>query len=317
MFAAKIKSKLQYLRAIKKASKPQDLSRRRVKYLAVASPSHGSLAKLKEELEEQEELGNPQNHSKSEVQSWHHKLDIKYKTVKLKTNKRILSMVEAKQQLKKLGLTSKYLNFVRKKYHLFSRFDEGTLLDPESWYSVTPEPIAEYIAKKYKNQSVLDAFCGSGGNSIQFARYSDHVTCIDIDPIKLQNLKHNARIYGVLHKLEPVQTNFLKFKAPASKKFDLVCLAPPWGGTEYDRNAFDLRKGITPNFDAIMKKSLEFGCKAVWILPRSTMQNQFVEILKENLPSTALGKKNYTIEFENLYINDRFLEVAIWVTWKA
>ncbi len=35
------------------------------------------------------------------------------------------------------------------------------------WYSVTPEEIAFYIAKKCKGQHILDAFCGAGGNSIQ------------------------------------------------------------------------------------------------------------------------------------------------------
>lgn len=32
------------------------------------------------------------------------------------------------------------------RYRLFSRFDEGIQLDRESWYSVTPEKIAEHIA---------------------------------------------------------------------------------------------------------------------------------------------------------------------------
>jgi len=35
------------------------------------------------------------------------------------------------------------------------------------WYSVTPEEIASYIAKKCKCQCILDAFCGAGGNAIQ------------------------------------------------------------------------------------------------------------------------------------------------------
>jgi hypothetical protein len=41
----------------------------------------------------------------------------------------------------------------------------------ESWYSVTPEKIAEHIADKCKTGGViLDAFCGCGGNTIQFAK---------------------------------------------------------------------------------------------------------------------------------------------------
>jgi len=39
----------------------------------------------------------------------------------------------------------------------------------ESWYSVTPEKIAEHIAERCRCDLIVDGFCGAGGNSIQFA----------------------------------------------------------------------------------------------------------------------------------------------------
>lgn len=44
----------------------------------------------------------------------------------------------------------------------------------EGWFSVTPERIAEHIALRvehsfFDSQLVIDAFCGVGGNAIQFA----------------------------------------------------------------------------------------------------------------------------------------------------
>lgn len=39
----------------------------------------------------------------------------------------------------------------------------------ESWFSVTPEKIAEHIAERCKCDTIIDAFCGAGGNAIQFA----------------------------------------------------------------------------------------------------------------------------------------------------
>jgi hypothetical protein len=39
----------------------------------------------------------------------------------------------------------------------------------ESWFSVTPEKIAEHIAERCACDVIVDAFCGAGGNSIQFA----------------------------------------------------------------------------------------------------------------------------------------------------
>jgi len=38
--------------------------------------------------------------------------------------------------------------FWQKRYFLFSKFDRGVMIDDESWYSVTPEPMAKHIAKK-------------------------------------------------------------------------------------------------------------------------------------------------------------------------
>lgn len=46
----------------------------------------------------------------------------------------------------------------------------GCLLDEEGWYSVTPELVAVQIAERCRCDTILDAFCGVGGNSIAFAK---------------------------------------------------------------------------------------------------------------------------------------------------
>ena len=43
----------------------------------------------------------------------------------------------------------------------------------ESWYSVTPEAIAQYTAKRMACRVIVDGFCGAGGNTIQFAMTCD------------------------------------------------------------------------------------------------------------------------------------------------
>ncbi len=73
-------------------------------------------------------------------------------------------------------------------------------MDSESWFSVTPERIAEHIAQRFaklsSNHIIIDAFCGSGGNTIQFAliRGVVRVIAIDIDSSKVETTKHNAQI---------------------------------------------------------------------------------------------------------------------------
>ena len=44
----------------------------------------------------------------------------------------------------------------------------------EGWFSVTPEKIAEHIAVRCRCDLIVDAFCGVGGNAIQFAFTCNH-----------------------------------------------------------------------------------------------------------------------------------------------
>lgn len=56
----------------------------------------------------------------------------------------------------------------------------------EGWFSVTPERIARHIARRCQCDVIIDAFCGIGGNTIQFAFtcergiHSDMILFVDI-----------------------------------------------------------------------------------------------------------------------------------------
>jgi trimethylguanosine synthase len=99
---------------------------------------------------------------------------------------------------------------------LFSKFDQGVQLDGQGWYSVTPEIIADHVAKRVGELAtnhviphesseegivILDAFCGCGGNSIAFGKIPSHViskvVCVDTDRSKLLKAAHNASLYGI------------------------------------------------------------------------------------------------------------------------
>ena len=83
------------------------------------------------------------------------------------------------------GLRAVVAKYWMQRFRLFSRFDQGILLDKESWYSVTPERIARHHANRCRCRVLVDGFCGVGGNAIQFARTCDRVFAIDIDPTKI------------------------------------------------------------------------------------------------------------------------------------
>jgi trimethylguanosine synthase len=151
------------------------------------------------------------------------------------------------------------------RHRFFTLFDKGIKLDKESWYSVTPEAIANHIATHLVGDKekvvVFDPFCGCGGNAIAFAAQSGvaQVVCIDVDIEKLKKAHHNASIYGVQQKLLLVHGNAYdvlsrykdgsliesestkKHKLPAS--IDVIFLSPPWGGLDYGtvgKHGFDL-----------------------------------------------------------------------------
>lgn len=78
----------------------------------------------------------------------------------------------------------------------------------EGWFSVTPEKIAQHIARRCQSDVVIDAFCGCGGNSIQFALTCERVIAIDLDPVKLHCARENAKIYGVADRIEFILGDF-------------------------------------------------------------------------------------------------------------
>jgi trimethylguanosine synthase len=89
---------------------------------------------------------------------------------------------------------SKYFD---QRYRYFMKYGHGIRLDEEAWFSVTPEAISEHQAKRCSvllpvNQngrcSVLDAFCGIGGNSISFANSGYLVVACDLDLTKLRKV---------------------------------------------------------------------------------------------------------------------------------
>lgn len=119
------------------------------------------------------------------------------------------------------------------RYSLFSKFDQGIHLDKEAWYSTTPESIAYHHASKIGNAPslVLDAFCGVGGNAIQFALQGHCVIAVDHHSERLQMAKHNAQIYGVENRIEFLLAD--AFDVTENFQVDAVFVSPPWGGPNY------------------------------------------------------------------------------------
>lgn len=130
------------------------------------------------------------------------------------------------------------------------------MLDEEGWYSVTPELIANQIAERCRCDTILDAFCGVGGNAIAFAKTCEHgmhlaaslphliwtsskVIALDVSPVRLALARHNAAIYGVADRIEFILADYIAFahayasRSAGKRPINAVFLSPPWGGPAY------------------------------------------------------------------------------------
>lgn len=165
-----------------------------------------------------------------------------------------------------------------KRFSLFSLFDNGIKLDSESWFSVTPEKVAMYCAARCSCDVIVDAFCGAGGNTIQFAKTCRKVIAIDIDPKKIEMAKHNAGIYGVDHCIEFIVGDF--FVLAESLKADVVFLSPPWGGPEYLRmDTYDIETALLPKpASELMEAARNISPNIAIYLPRNTNTHQLVRL---------------------------------------
>ncbi|KAG6514760.1 hypothetical protein ZIOFF_025130 [Zingiber officinale] len=115
-----------------------------------------------------------------------------------KKRKRRSQPKEGKLPQSHVMLIPSIVSYWHQRYSLFSRFDDGVLMDEEGWYSVTPEAIAAAHAERASayvhcgRSLVLDGFAGVGGNAIQFA--SSNCRTMEESNVLKRNLK--KRLWG-------------------------------------------------------------------------------------------------------------------------
>ncbi|KAJ3149156.1 Trimethylguanosine synthase [Geranomyces variabilis] len=165
------------------------------------------------------------------------------------------------------------------RYNLFSRFDEGVMLDEESWFSITPERLAKHHATRMACDTIIDAFCGAGGNSIQFAMTCKKVIAIDIDPVKLRCARHNAKLYGVEDKIEFVLGDALEVLARKDVRADVVFLSPPWGGPKYLKaEVFDFYTMLPLDGAEMFARASAITRNVCLYMPRNSDRDQLIEL---------------------------------------
>ncbi|XP_071965556.1 uncharacterized protein [Antedon mediterranea] len=174
------------------------------------------------------------------------------------------------------------LKYWAQRFRLFSKFDKGIKMDKESWFSVTPEKIAQHHASRCQSDLIVDAFCGVGGDAIQFAFTCERVIAIDMDPVKIACARHNAQVYGVGDRIEFIVGDF--FDVAPSLKADVVYLSPPWGGPEYlQAKVFDIQTMMAiDSYPFMFKAARKISSNIAFFVPRNTDVQQLASLAGEN-----------------------------------
>jgi len=113
----------------------------------------------------------------------------------------------------------------------------GARATGEGRYSLTPEALALELGQLAQGASVVDACCGSGGNTIGFARAGCAVTALELDPARLAEARHNAALYGVAGRVS-FQLADAREVVPRQRA-ELLFVDPPWS-PEYNKRASSL-----------------------------------------------------------------------------
>jgi len=143
-----------------------------------------------------------------------------------------------------------------------SRRDGGRawlpFLDEEGRYSLSSRELAAEQAAHFPGPTVVDAFCGCGGDSIALARRGLRVLAIELDPARLALARRNAAALGVELDLRQGDARALLPTLPAGSG---LFLDPPWGGPGAQERPCDWGTlvGIAPEqlagFDPLVLKA--------------------------------------------------------------
>ncbi|CCF59649.1 hypothetical protein KAFR_0H02400 [Kazachstania africana CBS 2517] len=195
-------------------------------------------------------------------------------------------------------LHGKLFKYWKSRHSLFSKIDSNQIyMTEELWYSVTPEVLAKFLAKFIKAclpeaNSILDVFCGGGGNTIQFAMEFPRAYGVDSRMDHLYCTAQNAKVYGVDDRIWLKYGTWDKISKSGlfeKMKVDCVFASPPWGGPEYSKqNVYDLESSLQPvGVTELLKSFFKISSNVLLFLPRNSDLHQIARTTRKLLGPTA------------------------------
>jgi 23S rRNA G2445 N2-methylase RlmL len=102
------------------------------------------------------------------------------------------------------------------------------------------------------------------------------VIAIEINPRRLALARHNARIYGVADRIEFICGDYMQL-APTLKA-DVVFLAPPWGGINYNQAAMYDLDWLQPTGSELFEVTSQITPNIAMSLPRNVNTSQVIAL---------------------------------------
>jgi trimethylguanosine synthase len=228
---------------------------------------------------------------------------------------------------------------------LFSRYHRGIVMDEESWFSLTPECVADHISlrcaaafsrshqhPRKQVLTIMDGFCGCGGNTVSLARHFPRATVWAVDCIsaKLDLVRTNARVYGVGGNVEVIAADVYDVlsctaatqqastshtdSSHGKPTFDLLTMSPPWGGPAYLQQEPYYDLSLLPSGDcaALARAAWAVAEVVVLLLPRNSDPAQLAAIAME-AEAAGIGARTERIclhgkhKVTALYLGSRFV----------
>ncbi|KAA3681751.1 trimethylguanosine synthase [Paragonimus westermani] len=191
--------------------------------------------------------------------------------------------------------------------------------------------------------TVVDACSGTGVNSIQLALLGFRVVAVEMDPSRVKMASHNARIYGVLPKIEFVCADFFDWAqneislhrrslsrpstVSSSSPYAALFMSPPWGGPDYlNDTVFDLNSIHFSTADpsrsiwhAIRLAGQLCGGNVALFLPRNANVTQLArldECLSTGIQDNYLLNERFAtgseLEVEVNVLNSKFKALSVY-----
>ncbi|KAI0996952.1 hypothetical protein K3495_g11231 [Podosphaera aphanis] len=143
----------------------------------------------------------------------------------------------------------------KQRYDIFSLYDAGIYMTDDSWFGVTPEPVANRVAQDLarfaspEKRVLIDMFAGAGGNIIAFALSGrwERILALEKDASVISCAHNNASIYEVENQITWIHGDSFEYLASQAAAIDpketVIFASPPWGGPGYQSSSiYDLEQ---------------------------------------------------------------------------